>query len=89
MQCKKAPHDISVRIFPHWNIATALVYDLSTIGFQICTRRSDLAFLNSHIETVAMPCPTCLVAKRRIEDFSILEIKGFADHLKLSHGMER
>jgi len=51
--------------------------------------RSDLAFSNLHIESVAMPCPMCLVAKRKIEVFSAEEIRSFEEHLFYSHGMVR
>jgi hypothetical protein len=51
--------------------------------------RSDLAFSNLHIESIAMPCPMCLVAKRKIEIFSREEIRSFEEHLFCSHGMTR
>jgi hypothetical protein len=41
------------------------------------------------MESLAMPCPMCLVAKRRIEGFDAEEIRSFEEHLYLSHGLER
>jgi len=41
------------------------------------------------MESIAMPCPMCLVAKRRIEGFDVVEIRNFEEHLYFSHGMER
>jgi len=58
-------------------------------GSKICTARSDLTFSNTRFESVAMPCPACLVAKRRVESFDVVEIRNYEMHLTLSHGMEK
>ncbi len=41
------------------------------------------------MESVAMPCPACLVAKRKMDSFDVQEIRHFEEHLYFSHGMER
>jgi hypothetical protein len=58
-------------------------------GSKICTARSDLTFSNKHFDSVAMPCPACLVARRRVESFNVTEIRNYEMHLTVSHGMER
>jgi hypothetical protein len=51
--------------------------------------RSASKFCNSHMDFTAQPCPTCLVAKNKIDRYNPIEVKSFEMHLITFHGLVR
>jgi hypothetical protein len=48
-----------------------------------------MAFYNNKIDAIAMPCPVCEVARKKLDKLSSAETRKFELHLKHDHGMEK
>jgi hypothetical protein len=63
------------------------ILNLSSTGVQIRTRDLDLPFYNMNIDAIAMPCPICEEAMKKMDELTSDHIDLFSEHLKKSHGM--
>ncbi|MFI5420941.1 MAG: hypothetical protein ACHQ1H_08240, partial [Nitrososphaerales archaeon] len=65
------------------------IHDLIRTGCEICTGKTDLAFSNSKITQLAMPCPACIAAKNGFENYNPVDVRMYEVHLITFHGLER
>ena len=50
-------------------------------------QRFGLAFYNMNIDAIAMPCPICEEASKKMDELSADHVDLFREHLQKSHGM--
>jgi hypothetical protein len=63
------------------------ILNLFSTGVQIRTPDLDLPFYNMNIDAIAMPCPICEEARKKLEELSEEHVDLYSEHLKKSHGM--
>lgn len=49
--------------------------------------RFRLSFYNMNIDAIAMPCPICEEAKKKLDELSANHVDLFREHLSKCHGM--
>jgi hypothetical protein len=63
------------------------ILNLSSTEVLVRTSDLDLSFYNMNIDAIAMPCPICEEASKKLDELSEEHVELYLEHLQKSHGM--